>query len=208
MERHELAHRTLESLRAGNVPWRFPFNQLPHFESIFGTFFDGVPLSDDEVNYAEVDTLVQMVGAKVTHHWRCQRPRCDRPPLDRILLPARSRFRDERQYRASIIHEVLHYIEQPWRVGWIGSYDQAELVAEIGTGFVESFLRLPHDTDNTNIETWLPAWEKGIEANPDYLSDAVAQAVVGVNYLLDLRPRMKNGFGRHSPRHDSAGRER
>lgn len=208
MERHEFAQQTIEALKTGNVPWRYPFNQLPHFEPLFGKFFDGVPQSDEEVDYAEVDALVLMAGAKVTHHWRCQRPRCDRPPLDRILLPERARFRDERQYRASIIHEILHFIEQPWRVGWIGSYHQAELVAEIGTGFVESFLRLPHDTDNTNIETWLGDWTKGIEANPHYLFDAIAQAELGVNYLLDLRPRMKNGTGRQSPRHESGGRTR
>src|SRR5947209_1594004 len=165
-DQRKLADLVLDSLRAGAVPWRFPHNRLPEFVALFGQFFTGEPLTEAEVDYGELDAIIKATGAKITHHWRCPKPRCDRPPLDRILLPPASRFMNDRQYHASRIHEVVHYLEQPWRVGWIGSDHQAELVAECATGFLEAHLRLPHDDDNTNINKWLPMWAEGIEEDP------------------------------------------
>ena len=188
-EQRQLADLVLDSLRAGNVPWRFPHNRQPEFAAMFGRFFTGEPLTEAEVDYSELDAIIKATGAKVTHHWRCPKPRCDRPPLDRILLPPRSRFINDQQYHASRIHEVIHFLEQPWRVGWIGSAHQSELVCEAGTGFLESHLRLPHDQDNTNVLKWLPKWAEGIEADPNYLYRAVGVAEFSVRYLLDLRCR-------------------
>lgn len=185
--RRDLADLVLETLQAGIVPWRFPFNVIPEFKPLFGKFFTGEPRSEADVSYAELDAIIKATEAKIVHHWRCVRPRCDRPPLDRILLPPRSRFCNEQQYQASRIHEVLHFLEQPWRVGWIGSDHQSEMVCEIGTGFLEAHLRLPPDQDNANVNKWLPAWIKGIAADPAYLFDAVAQAERAVKHLLDLR---------------------
>jgi antirestriction protein ArdC len=186
-EQRKIADRVLNALSEGVVPWRHPINVMPDFKPLFGKFFSGEPLTEAEVNYGELDAIIAATGARITHHWRCRQPRCDRPPMDRILLPPRSRFIDDRQFHASRIHESLHYLEAPWRVGWIGSDHQAELVAECGTGFLESYLRLPHDTDNTNINKWLPKWVEGIEADPNYLFRAVAVAEFSVRYLLNLR---------------------
>jgi len=187
MDQHrKLATLVLGSLRAGNIPWRFPYNLRADYSQLFGKFFNGEPRSEFEVDYTELDSILQATGAKITHHWRCPQPRCDRPPLDRILLPPKSRFINDRQYHASRIHEIVHYLEQPWRVGWIGSLDQGELIAECATGMLESCLRLPHDEDNTNVNKWLPVWAKAIEADPAYLYDAVAQAERCVSYLHEL----------------------
>jgi len=187
MDRHETARRFVNALRAGNAPWRYPHNRLPEFEPLFGTFFVGEPVSDADADYTELDAILAATGAKFTCHWRVPKPRCERPPQDRILMPPRSWFVSDRTYHASRIHECLHYLEQPFRVGWIGSDHQAEMVAEIGTAFLESHLRLPHDQDDFNIRKWQHAWVSGINASPGYLFDAVAQAERSVNYLLDLR---------------------
>ena len=186
--RRELAAAVLEALQEGIAPWRHPYNVMPELAPTFGKFFTGEPLTEAEAEYGEVDSIIAAVGVKITHHWRCPKPRCDRPPLDRILMPPRSRFWNEAQYQATRIHEVLHYLESHG-VGWIGSDHQSELVGEIGTGFLESYLRLPPDRDTANIEKWLPLWAKGIEADPAYLFDAVVQAERATNYLLDLRHR-------------------
>ena len=77
------------------------------------------------------------------------------------------------------------------RLGWIGSNHQSELVCEAGTGLMESYLRLPHDQDNTNVNKWLPKWAEGIKANPAYLFDAVRFAERAVNSLLERRRRWK-----------------
>lgn len=188
--RSQLAAAVLEALQEGIVPWRHPFNVMPELALTFGKFFTGEPLTEAEAEYGQVDSIIASVGVEITHHWRCVKPRCDRPPLDRILLPPRSRFWNEAQYQATRLHEVFHFLEQPWRAGWIGRNDQSELVCEIGPALLESYLRLPPDRCNANIEKWLPKWAEGIEADSAYLFDAVAQAERAVNYLLDL-PRKK-----------------
>jgi len=186
----ELADVVLEGLHEGIVPWRYPINLMPEFMPIFGRLFTGEPLTKAEANYAELDAIIKATGAKIIHNGQSRKPRFHRL-RDKIVLPIRSFFQDEAHYRASLIHEVLHFLEQPNRLGWIGSNHQSELVCEAGTGLLESYLRLPHDHDNTNIKKWLPKWAEGIKANPDYLFDAVDFAERAVNSLLERRRRWK-----------------
>jgi antirestriction protein ArdC len=185
-EQRELADRVLESLQAGTVPWRFPHNRLPEFAPLFGKFFTGEPLTEAEVSYDELDEIIKATNAKIIHNGRSRKPRFHRL-TDKIVMPVRSVFQNEAHYRASLIHELLHHLEQPERLGWIGSDHQSELVCEVGTAFLESSLRLGHDQDNTNLIKWLPKFAEGIEADPNYLFRAVAVAEFSVNYLLDLR---------------------
>lgn len=187
-DQRRLADLTLASLRAGTVPWRFPHNQQPEFKPLFGRFFTGEPLTEAEVDYAELDAIIKATGAKIIHNGQSRKPRFHRLK-DKIVLPLRSVFQNEAHYQASRIHEVLHYLEQPGRVGWIGSDHQSEMVCEAGTGMLESLLRLPHDQDDTNIRKHLAKWIEGIEADPNYLIRAAAVAEFSVRYLLDLRSR-------------------
>lgn len=187
MADRELAELVLDTIREAIIPWQYPVSGFPQFRALFGTFITGEPVSEAEADYGDLDRIIEAVGVKIVHHPKVKRPRCERPPKERILLPPRHRFLSEQQYRGSVIHEVLHALEQPHRVGWIGSDHQSELVAEVGTGFVLSHMRLPPDLDTTNIRRWLPAWTDGIKANPAYLYDAVAQAEKATRYLLSLR---------------------
>ena len=186
----ELAAAVVEALQEGIAPWRHPFNVLPELAPTFGKFFTGEPVAEKEANYAEIDGIIKATGAKVKHHWNCRKPRYHRLQ-DRIVIPLQSYFQTVAHYRGTLIHEILHHVEQPHRVGWIGSDHQAELVAEIGTAFIESYLRLPHDQEIANIQKWLPWWTREITSNCAYLFDAVAQAERAVMYLLDLRRRRK-----------------
>ena len=188
MSDRELAEVVLEGLHEGIVPWRYPINVMPEFKPTFGRLFTGEPLGKAEANYAELDAIIAASGAKIIHNGQSRKPRFHRL-RDKIVLPLRSCFQDEAHYQATRIHEVLHYSEQPNRLRWIGSDHQAELVCESGTGLLESYLRLPHDGDNTNIIKWLPMWAEGINANPAYLFDAVDFAECAVNYLLEPRRR-------------------
>jgi antirestriction protein ArdC len=160
-------------------------NVSPDFKPLFGQFFTGEPLTEAEATYAEVDPIIAATGVTVIRHWRVARPRYDRPPLDRIMLPPKSRFMDEPQYQATLLHEVFHHVEQ--RIGWEGSSHQNELVAEIATSNVESLFRMRPDQCRANIEKWLPWWTMEVRSDPAYLFDAVAQAAKAVNFLLDLR---------------------
>lgn len=185
MDRHQMAGLVLETLHAGVIPWQHPVNASPQFRGLFGMFIGGEPRSEAE---ADLDEIIRATGASIIHHHRVVKPRYDRPPRDRILLPPRSWFLNDAQYQATRIHEVLHYLESHGG-GWIGSDHQSELVAEVGAGFVQSHLRMPPDLDTANIRKWFPAWVDGMKADPAYLTDAVAQAERAVRYLLDLRRR-------------------
>jgi antirestriction protein ArdC len=187
-EHRELADRVLALLRSGAAPWRYPTNVIPEFKLTFGKFFNGEPLAEAEVSYTELDAIIEATGAKIIHNGQSRKPRFHRL-TDKIVMPVRSVFQNEAHYRASLIHEVLHFLEAPWRVGWIGSDDQSELVCEAGTGMLESYLRLPHDQDDTNIRKHFCKWAEGIQADPNYLIRAAAVAEFSVNYLLDLRRR-------------------
>ena len=187
MESHrELAAAVVEALHEGIVPWRFPINVMPELAPTFGKFFTGDPLTEVEADYSELDSIIKATGVKVKHHWNCRKPRYHRLH-DRIVMPLQSYFQTVAHYRGTLIHEVLHHVEH--RVGWIGSDHQAEMSAEIGTGFIESFLRLPHDQENSNIQKWLPRWAMEMPSDSAYLFDAVAQAERAVNYLLGLRQK-------------------
>lgn len=186
MDRHETARRFVNALRAGNAPWRYPHNRLPEFEPLFGKFFRGEPQSVAEADYAVVDAITGAVGVKVRHHWNCRRPRYWRDQ-DRIVLPPKPYFQDEAHYQATRLHELFHAAEQPQRAGRAGPGHQAELVAEAGTGMIVGCLRLPHDSDNTNVNKWLAWWTMEMTFDPAYLFDALTIAERATNYLLDLR---------------------
>lgn len=187
-EQRKIADLCLKSLRAGAVCWRHPINVMPEFKPLFGKFFTGEPQTEAEVSYDELDAIIASTGAKIIHNGQSRKPRFHRLK-DKIVLPLRSVFQNEAHYQASRIHEVLHYLEQPGRVGWIGSDHQSEMVCEAGTGMLESFLRLPHDQDDTNIRKHLAKWAEGIKADPNYLIRAAAVAEFSVRYLLDLRTK-------------------
>ena len=184
MDRREIARRFVNSLRAGDAPWRHPHHRLPEFEPFFGKFFTGEPWSVAEADYGEVDAVVGAVGVKVRHHWNCCKPRYFREQ-DRIVMPLKAYFQDEAHYQATRLHEFFHAAEH--RTGWAGPDHLGELIAEVGTGLLLSHFRLPHDTDNKNIDKWLPWWAMEISFDPAYLFDAIAQAERSVNYLLGLR---------------------
>jgi putative DNA primase/helicase len=137
--------------------------------------------------YNEAEAVVKATGAKILHHRSCQMPRYDRPPKDRILLPSKARFMDEAQYLATKLHELVHWAE--CRTGWCGPSHQGELVAEIATGYLETELGLPHDTDLTNHDKWKATWVREIEENPKYLFDAAAHAARSVDYIIRFSRR-------------------
>ena len=186
MDQRETARHFVDSLRACNAPWRYPFNRLPEFEPLFGKFFQGEPQSVAEADYAVVDDITGAVGVRLKHHWNCRLPRYWRDQ-DRIVLPLKTYFQDEAHYQATRLHELFHAAEQPHRAGPAGPGHQAELAAEAGTGMLVSCLRLPHDSDNTNVNKWLAWWAMEITFDPAYLFDALTIAERATNYLLDLR---------------------
>lgn len=133
-------------------------------------------------DYSKAENVIKATKANISHHGKVKNPRYVRPPHDKILLPSKKKFLNDAQYYAAKFHELFHWAE--WRLGWSGTEDHGELIAEIATGYLESELDLPHDTDMTNHDQWLPTWIDNIEKNPKYLFDSAAQASRVVDYIL------------------------
>ncbi len=119
-DRRDLADRVLEALHAGVVPWRHPANLPPEFMPLFGRSNAADPPAVGRADYAELDAVIAATGAKVVHRRRAVRPRCERPPNERIVLPPRSRFFCVRTYHAARTHEALHYIHRATARGRVG----------------------------------------------------------------------------------------
>lgn len=146
-----------------------------------------ITLNDyNSVNYAPIEALIDATGAVIKIDEDCQLPHYDRAS-DNIVLPCRETFLNQQQWVATKIHELFHWAES--RLGWTGSEDQGEFIAEIGTGYFEAEFDLPHDFDMTNCRKWLPDWISSIEKNPRYLFDAAAQAARTIEYLFGLQPQ-------------------
>lgn len=135
-----------------------------------------------EPDYHAAESIIAATKADIYQDDSVEQPRYERPPIDRIMMPTRKNFIDDAQYWATKFHEVIHWTES--RIAWKGSQDQGELMAEIATGYLESELGLPHDTDTTNHDKWMKLWVENIEKNPKYLFDAAAQAARAVDYVL------------------------
>lgn len=161
-------------------------------EQVFGPNLNKYLITLNEyatVDYSGIESLIEATGAVVQHVDNLERGEYSRND-DVIRLPVRSFFLNERQYIATKVHELFHWVES--RTEWVGSEDQAELAAEIGTGYLESEFGLPHDSDMKNCRKWLPTWISSIEKDPRYLFDAAAQAAHGLEYLLSFGLQPEN----------------
>lgn len=158
------------------------FNTEQVFGRNLGKYFT---LKNSVADYLAIESLIAATGVSIQHESTCSVPHYHRPS-DCILLPLREVFLDDKQFVATKIHELFHWAES--RTAWKGSEDQGELVAEIGTGYLETAFNLPHDTDMANCRKCLPAWIYGIEKNPQYLFNAAAQAARAIEYIIGLQP--------------------
>lgn len=134
-----------------------------------------------QVDYSAVISLVNNTQAVIDYNEDCDLPHYSRID-DIIVLPPKSDFSNEKQYFATLIHELFHWSES--RLQWSGSESQSELIAEIGTGFFESAFGLPHDTDMANYRKYLPEWIHEIEKSADYLFEAAFSAHQALEYIL------------------------
>lgn len=157
----------------------------------------GTPTTFSVSRYASAERIVEATGAEIC--WGHEGPCYERPPLDRILLPARTFFLDSGQLTATLLHEILHWSE--WRLGWPGTnqwtederYAVGELRAEIGTVLFERKLRLPHCDDLTNYEMHRESWLGLLRNDPSLARELTRSAVEATEFILGLYQRYRKG---------------
>jgi antirestriction protein ArdC len=151
-------------------------------EQVFGKDIEKYLISENQYtsHYATVDLLLEKFGAEYIHKEKQKNPVFDRETR-KILLPPHDCFVDRRQFYSVLLHEMVHFCEQP--TGWVGEEGQGELIAEMTTGYLESILHLPHDPDLLNAYNWLPEWVEKIEQRPEYIFEAAAQSARVLSFL-------------------------
>lgn len=181
----------LNALLDGGVPWRWPLCRKPEFAKLFGRFYSGMP-NFESPDYSRLDSIVSKLGVKIVHHWKRKNP-AFYLYQDRIAMPSRSGFLSDAEYHGARTHEVMHYLEQPWRLKWDKTVDKSELMAEIGQCLIESYFRLAPAQDDTNIRKWLLVWDQQMQRSSQYLFDAIEQAESSLKYLIKLQDQLKVG---------------
>lgn len=135
------------------------------------------------VDYSPMDRLVEASRANIEFGY--EQPIYKRLPDDLIGMPDREKFLgNDPDYYSALIHEFFHWVE--WRLAWRGTLAMGELIAEIGTGMLETELGFPHSHDQTNYNKYLDEWLSEMKKNPKYIFDAAAQASRSLDFLLSF----------------------
>jgi antirestriction protein ArdC len=101
---------------------------------------------------------------------------------DYIVLPPVSTFLSEGAFYETAFHELAHWSEV--RLGWTGSYEMGELVAEMAACFVGAELGIPDGESLENHAAYLQHWVQAMRGNHNYIFKASSQASKVAGYLL------------------------
>lgn len=151
------------------------------------TFPEGVlaPLSAPEPSEpGAVDKLAAARGAVVCLADKA----CFRIVGDTIGMPQRAAFTSEREYDATLAHELIHWTGHESRLARTfgkrfgdQAYAAEELVAELGAAFLCARLGIPGSLQHAS---YLAAWIKLLKSDKHAIFTAAKAAEAAVEYLL------------------------
>ncbi len=109
------------------------------------------------------------------------------PDADRITMPSRARFADHAAYRATLIHELIHWTGHRDRLARTfgrsrnePAYAREELVAEIGAAFLCAEFDVRGDLRHAG---YLKFWLRELRAQPSMLASVAGAASRAVKFL-------------------------
>ena len=112
------------------------------------------------------------------------------PANDFIMLPPKDAFKSDTGYRATALHEATHATGHKSRCdrtlrGRFGTeaYAAEELIAEIGSCFLQETLGIEMDVENH--ASYLQNWLKVLKDDKRAVFTAASAAQKAVDYLLD-----------------------
>lgn len=121
------------------------------------------------------------------------------PSADAIYMPSRGAFISDEAYISTLMHEAVHAMGHPSRLGryelgktgklaGIEAYTQEELVAEVGAAFVCSEIGV--ECQIPNSAAYLRGWLEAIKADPTMVVKAASDAEKSADMI----------FRRHKPK--------
>jgi antirestriction protein ArdC len=146
---------------------------------------EDAPAQVSFIDYAPAEHALAATGADIRHGGEkafYRRPTPDGDG-DFIVVPHKRQFDDEREYYATLLHEVAgHWTEH--RLGWTGSYAEGELRAEMTACFAMTELGVPHSSDLSNHAAYLGHWLKAMREDPRFIFRSSADASRAVDFFL------------------------
>jgi len=103
---------------------------------------------------------------------------------DFIQCPHKHQFKEEKEFYATMLHELLHWSEI--RLGWTGSYAEGELRAEIGACYALAEIGVPQSDDLTNHEAYVQDWLKALQNDPRFIFTCSTAASKACDFILSF----------------------
>ncbi len=101
---------------------------------------------------------------------------------DYIKCPHEVQFLAPHYFHGTRFHELCHWAEV--RLGWRGSYEMGELVAELGGMFLAERVQIPPNDSWDNHAAYLGSWVEAMKADSSAIFLASAQASLTADHIL------------------------
>jgi len=150
--------------------------------SIFNTEqCEGIELPEAAIQ--DRDTTVTLIADKnkVNVKYDGSSPRYI-PSEDQIRMPAVDDFNTEKDFEATLLHEMIHWTKTKKRLHRELSYAEEELVAELGAAFAGA--RLGFTLENLQHDSYIDSWLKLLKGDDKAIFKAAKQAQKAVEFIL------------------------
>jgi antirestriction protein ArdC len=104
---------------------------------------------------------------------------------DFISVPPKSSFNPKGSYYETLLHELAHWSEI--RLGWTGSYEAGELIAEMAACYLATELGVPQGESLQNHSAYLKSWLSVMKADSSFIFKSATQASKVSDFLLAFR---------------------
>ena len=118
---------------------------------------------------------------------------------DFISAPPKSSFNPKGSYYETLFHELAHWSEI--RLGWTGTYEAGELIAEMTACYLATELGVPQGESLQNHTAYLKAWLRNYEGRQQLhiqIGHSVQQSHETSCWLFASKPKKRPATGRCS----------
>ncbi|MDB5086418.1 MAG: hypothetical protein JWR09_412 [Mucilaginibacter sp.] len=195
LEKQEQEDTAQNSAKAAHVLWYYKVYNIAQC--------DGIPeshtISDSPYPVSSIgscDEIIEMMpNCPVIKHTR--QKAFYNPVKDCINMPKQQTFTTNESYYSMLFHELIHSTGHASRLNRKGivdnpnfgtdMYSQEELVAEIGTCFLNSVAGIDH-VEFDNSVAYISSWLDQLKRDSRLIVYASIQAQKAVEYILNIKP--------------------
>jgi antirestriction protein ArdC len=160
-------------------------------DQVDGAHLDHLRVEDNPpacgfVDFEPAETAIRTTGATIQiggeRAYYC--PRREDGSGDFIQCPHKHQFTEEKEYYATVLHELMHWSQS--RLDWKGKYSEGELRAEIGACYALAELDVPQSDDMTNHHAYVKHWLECLKNDPKFIFSCAAAASKAADFVLSF----------------------